>query len=422
MQNLSTQLTREIRRWMRRHDMVRAGDRVGVAVSGGADSVALLLLLHELAPSLGLQLAVVHVDHALRPESAADAEFVAALAARLHLDFFLERAPLDVHPTGAHEIACDNVEQWARQFRYTFFGRLIAGQRMGSIATAHTADDQAETVLERLLRGSGTAGLAGIRPILASIPAGASDDQRAAPGPELGNSSGHAPSHSQSFPQCHRPRIIRPVLSCRRADLRAWLTGQGQSWREDASNLALDRLRNRIRHRLLPLLERDANPNLTAVLAATAERANDEEAYWAGFVEPLAAELWRPAAWTSAPSAGESPSGNADAVEGDCRALRRLPRAVRRRVLRAGIGRVQDGLRRVAGIHIEQVMEAIGEADAAIESPPSRPPAPGKLQVEFAGVTVQVTARMVRISRRAASDKDRAASSAANQGRAPSGQ
>src|SRR5579884_2665446 len=148
-----------------RHAMLPLGARVGIAVSGGADSVCLLHVLRELAPRWNLRLSVVHVEHGIRGEaSKADAAFVAALAAEFGLPFHLRAADLPeiTKRTG------ENLEQAARELRKSFFSELISTGIVDRIATGHTRDDQAETVLFRLLRGSGTGGLTGIHPITRS--------------------------------------------------------------------------------------------------------------------------------------------------------------------------------------------------------------------------------------------------------------
>ena len=140
-----------------RYNMLQPGDRVGVAVSGGIDSVCLLHVLRDLAGPLELSLFVLHLNHRLRGEASdADADFVRGLAERLQLPFIGE--DFDVRAAGG------NLEQAGRDARYSFYSRVIAGGTAGRVATGHTRSDQAETVLYRILRGSGNAGLAGIAP------------------------------------------------------------------------------------------------------------------------------------------------------------------------------------------------------------------------------------------------------------------
>jgi tRNA(Ile)-lysidine synthase len=231
-------------RTIREERMLRPGDRVGVAVSGGADSVALLRLLHAFHKRLGITLLVAHFDHCLRgAESEADARFVSELARQLRLDIVVDRE--DVAASAAKHKW--NIEDAARRLRYAFFERLIREGKATRIAVAHTADDQAETVLGHLLRGSGPAGLAGIYPV-----AGA---------------------------------VVRPLLWCRRESLRKYLRDLGQEWREDTTNRDVRRTRARIREQLLPTLERDFSPQIVGRLGRIARLAREEEQFWAALVE-----------------------------------------------------------------------------------------------------------------------------------------
>lgn len=234
---MQASLAERVLRWIRGRQFLRAGDRLGIAVSGGGDSVALLLLMLELRERLGIVLSVVHINHKLRGRaSETDEKFVARLAANHGL-------PLHVHHVNAAaeaKRAKINLEDAARRARYAYFARLVAEGAVTRIATAHTADDQAETVLAHLLRGTGIGGLAGI----------------------------HATSGA----------VIRPLLSIRRADLRAYLKRHRQPWREDASNRDTGRTRARIRRKLIPLLEREFQPAAVPHLAALAERARENAA------------------------------------------------------------------------------------------------------------------------------------------------
>jgi tRNA(Ile)-lysidine synthase len=233
--------------------MLKAGDRVGAAVSGGADSVALLRLLLELREEVGLVLSVVHFNHKLRgAESDADAEFVAQLAESFRLEF--HQASEDV----AAEAAANglSIEAAAREMRYEFFYGLQEDDSSGSkkldkVATAHTLDDQAETVLLRAIRGTGTRGLGGIHSVLLL-----EEDE---------GSTGE---------------VIRPMLGIRRREVESFLREIGQNWREDSSNRETKFTRNRVRHLLMPLLERDFNPSAAATLSELADIARAEEDYW----------------------------------------------------------------------------------------------------------------------------------------------
>jgi tRNA(Ile)-lysidine synthase len=244
---------------------------VVVGVSGGADSVCLLHALAQLAPRLGLSLQVAHLDHALRPESAADAEFVARFAATLGLPFHSARlAP------GALAGEAGGLEAAARRARYAFLSRIARevtpAPQAPIIAVAHHQDDQAETVLMNLLRGSGLDGLAGMA--WATTLAATSDD--------VGSHSAGTVDHllgSSELPGRYRSvdhvRLVRPLLGVRRADIQDYLAAHHLTWREDSSNSDRDRLRNRIRHDVLPMLM-DINPNLISTLARTADLLSAE--------------------------------------------------------------------------------------------------------------------------------------------------
>ena len=229
--------------------MIQPGDRVGVGVSGGADSVALLHLLHSLREELGISLLVAHFNHRLRSEAGADAKFVEELAGSLGIAFIGDEK--DVAEAAAARKW--NIEDAARRLRYEFFACLVGEGRVTRIAVAHTMDDQAETVLARILRGVGPSGLAAIQPS-----AGA---------------------------------VVRPLLGIRRAELREYLRGLGQSWREDETNADTGRQRARIRHDLLPVLERDFSPRAVERLANLATLSREEGAFWDALVEDRLAEL-----------------------------------------------------------------------------------------------------------------------------------
>jgi len=217
--------------------MVLPGDRVAVAVSGGGDSVALLLLLMELRETLGATLVVAHFNHRIRPgEADEDERFVRELADKFRLCCVVHSE--DVADRSRR--AGTNLEAEARDRRYLFFRELISRGWATRVATGHTADDQAETVLSRLARGSGLRGLGAIHPVL---------------GP-----------------------VVRPQIEIRRGELREYLSLRKQSWREDATNLDTSRLRARIRHRLLPVWEAELGASGVANLSRLAGLARNDEA------------------------------------------------------------------------------------------------------------------------------------------------
>lgn len=249
-------LAEQVLETIRKRALIEAGDRLAVAVSGGADSVALLLLLLELRGELGFVLSVAHVNHKLRGrESDEDERFVADLACRHDLEFMARTAPVDRERGSGIEAA-------ARVLRYDFFRELAQAGRVRKVATAHTLDDQAETVLLRIFRGTGIRGLAGIHPRLILR-----DEGRV---------------HGE---------VVRPLLELRRADLQEFLRARGQEWREDSSNRDPSFLRNRVRLAVLPLLQESFGEAVVKNLADLAEIARAEDEHWErGHLEVRAAE------------------------------------------------------------------------------------------------------------------------------------
>jgi len=262
-----------------------------VAVSGGADSVALLRLLIDLRDATGTVLTVVHFNHQLRgAESDEDERFVAELAARHHLEFYCERG--DVKAYGAAKQL--GLEAAARSMRYAYFRRLLKEGVVNHIATAHTLDDQAETVLLKAVRGSGCRGLAGIYPKL-----------QLSNGKLQERGTQRSAVSAQPSRDADVPSIVRPLLAIRRKDLEGYLKGLGQSWREDLSNRDLRHARNRVRHGILPRLEKNLNPAVREALAETAEIARAEESFWKQEVSRLLPQFWKAPAGSGRRSAGE---------------------------------------------------------------------------------------------------------------------
>ncbi len=259
--------------YLRKHRLVLPGERIGLAVSGGADSVALLRAFAELAPSLGVVLFVLHLNHKLRgPESEADAGFVRELASKLSVEAVIESEDVAALAARLHL----SLEAAGRRARYAFFQRAAAAHRLDCVATAHTRDDQAETVLLRLLRGAGTSGLAGIhRSFDLSQLAPESRTSESVPSESLPSQAGAAAD--AALPSS--PLLIRPLLSISRQQVETYLGSLGQPFRHDATNLDPRFLRNRVRNGLLPGLERDYNPQLRQALCETAEIAAAEDAF-----------------------------------------------------------------------------------------------------------------------------------------------
>ncbi len=293
-------------RYIRTQALLEAGDDVTVALSGGADSVALLWVLKTLAPRLGLTLRAAHFHHGIRgAEADRDEAFCRALCQSWEVPFLSGRgdAPARAAATG------ESLEEAARVLRYAW----LRSAAPGKLATAHNADDNAETVLLNLLRGAGPRGLGGIPP--------------------------------------RRENVVRPLLSCTRAQIEDLLRREGLPHVEDSTNASDDCLRNRLRHRIMPLL-REENPNLTETLGRTAALIRAEDDCLSGLAR-AAAENCR---------AGEGWS---------CKALLALESALRRRVL---LGLLRQRLEDPSAVYVAG-LEALLSA-----GPSARMDLPGGLQ------------------------------------------
>ena len=288
--------------------LFRAGERVCCAVSGGADSVALLVALHEAnarKDSLGVVLQAAHVHHGLRGDEAdADEAFVRALCERLGVPLTVFR----VHTAARQASHGEGLEEAARELRYA----ALRGMDVDVIATGHTLDDQAETVMMKLLRGAWTEGLGGIAPVVGEDSRQKTVDSRVA------------------------ARIVRPLLRVRRSEIEEFLRARGQAWREDATNRDVALTRNRVRHELMPVL-RGFNPGIDGLLAGMADVARDEEGFWQGEVERVLRQVLLP----GKPVRGGGRAASTGAGEGSCalevERLRAMPAALRRRVVRAAV-------------------------------------------------------------------------------------
>ncbi len=325
--------------------------RVAVGVSGGADSVALLRTLQEVAPEIGLVLMVAHVEHGIRgAESEGDAEFVCELAERLGVAFAVHRVNT---PAVARERKL-SLEEAARELRYGWFRALLAEGKTDAVATAHTLDDQAETVVHRLVRGAWTEGLGGIHPVVA----------------------------------CAGGVILRPFLEVRRAEIEAWLREMGQAWREDATNADTAFTRNRIRHEVLLQLA-GLNPRVAEQLANLAAIARDEESWWEAELARLLPSLVLPGKPVRGGGRAVSTRPDAGEVGMEVERLRGLAPALRRRVLRAAAEQLRCGL------NFEQTERLMGMCGADAHAGSRRQQMTAELRAER-------TARELRLIREAA--------------------
>jgi tRNA(Ile)-lysidine synthase len=360
--------------------LLKAGLRLAVGVSGGADSVALLRVLAAVSRELGLVLFVAHLHHGLRgAEADGDLEFVRALAAELNLPFHEARVDTNAAAQADPKAqkAAESIEEAARRLRYGWFRELMAAGHVDAMATAHTLDDQAETVLGKFLRGAWTEGFSGIHPMV----------------------------------ECPEGRILRPLLGATRAEVEAYLRALGQSWREDSSNSDPAYTRNRIRHELLPLLE-GWNPRLRVHLAQMAELARDEESWWAEEIGRVAPQLILP---------GRPVRGGGRAADGglavDLTRLGALAPAMQRRVLRhatrqlgvdlnfagtealrglAGAGRAGQKVELAGGLRAErshrELRLTVAAAATAAPVPEYRFPIPGEVTAPAFGLKIRVEA------------------------------
>jgi tRNA(Ile)-lysidine synthase len=298
-------------------ERIRPGDRICAAVSGGADSVALLLLLHAANAlprhGLGVGLSAVHVHHGLRGEEAdADLGFVEALCLRLAVPLHVRHASVPERMAASRSGAgkagtgrAEGCEEAARGIRYECFASLIAQGHVDSVLTAHTLDDQAETVLMKLLRGAWTEGLSGIHPVLLM--------DKAKPG----------------------GKILRPLLAVRRAALEDYLRARNQPWRTDSSNSDEAFTRNRVRHQLLPAL-REYNPSLDQTLANLANLAREDEARWQAELGRILPQVLLPGKPVRGGGrAVSTAAGDSSSVALEIERLRGFDPALRRRVVRA---------------------------------------------------------------------------------------
>ncbi len=286
--------------------MLRFGRRIGVAVSGGADSVFLFHAMRE----LGLAHCVLHVNHKLRgADSDADEAFVINLSRSFGLEVF----------TLARPVEQGNIEQEARRARYEHFRSAVDQGRCDAVATGHTLDDQAETVLYRFLKGAGTAGLSGVLTVTNS-------------------------------------RIIRPLLDLRREEIREWLRSAGLLWREDCSNTDTGFTRNWLRLVIMPQIAEHLNPSLPRTLASTTEWASGEEEYWSAELDRIAPRCL-------------GVSGKAVLV--DLASFGNFPVAVQRRLLRRAIAGVLGSLRSIDFDHVESIrrMTTTREGSGRIQLP-----------------------------------------------------
>jgi tRNA(Ile)-lysidine synthase len=294
--------------------LVGVGERVCAAVSGGADSTAMLVGFCEAnggkAP-LGVVVSAVHVHHGLRgAEADGDEAFVRELCGRLGVPLTVFRVD-----TAARQAAeGEGMEEAARELRYEALWGLMRSGKVDVVATGHTLDDQAETVVMKLLRGAWTEGLGGISPVVREM----RDERR-----EIGGS-----------------RVVRPLLGVRRAEVEAFLRARGQGWREDGSNADVRLMRNRVRHELMPVL-RGFNPGIEGLLAGMAEIAREEEGFWQAEVGRVLGQVLLPGKPVRGGGRAVSTAVGEASYAVEIERLKAMPAALRRRVVREAARRLR---------------------------------------------------------------------------------
>lgn len=280
---------------IKKYGLIVRGDKILIGVSGGPDSLTLLYLLKSLSKELNLKLHIAHLDHQLRKESSKDKEFVEKLSAKLKIPFTSAKA--NINKPGS-------VEENARNARLEFLFTTAQKIKADKIALGHNLDDQAETILMRLIRGSGLYGLSAILP--------------------KRKIKGHT--------------IIRPLLGIKRSEIESFLKKKKVTPRIDRTNLEDVYLRNRIRHKLLPLLEKSYNKNIKEVLSNTSEGIADDY----DFLNNKAGQLIK---------------NGANRIE--LNKLTRLHPAMRRLVLRLMVNHLKGDMRRITFKHVREIEDLI---------------------------------------------------------------
>ena len=308
-------LHQQIRRTIRRQGLCPPGARLLIGLSGGSDSVALVLLLQELSQPDGFSIAsLAHLNHCLRRSASRDEAFCRTFAAQVGLPIAVES--IDV--ASYAETQRLSVEESARRLRYEFLHRAAEAVSADQIAVGHTRDDQAETFLLKLIRGAGLTGLGGIYP--------------------------------------RRGKVVRPLLDVSRSDLRAYLESRGQAWMEDETNEDLENPRNRIRHRVIPELDRAYGAPATPAIARAASIVREDGQWLDELADRRFSELVL---------RGEK------GFEIDVKALEQEPLPVKRRVVLAAL-RMAAPDREIGLDHVEAALGVSAGEAAGADLPGSR--------------------------------------------------
>lgn len=306
-------MEKQVLNYMRLHQMTRPGQLVLAGVSGGADSVCLLLVLHALSGQLKIRLTAVYVEHGIRgADSIADGRFVQQLCKELGIPFLMKQ----VDARAAAEAAHETLEEAARRLRYQVFHQTADALGAARIAVAHHGEDCAETMLFHLVRGTGLTGLTGIRPV--------------------------------------REQIIRPLLCVSRKEIEDYLAARQQTYVTDVTNSDLNYARNRIRHRVLPQLEQ-INSRAVDHMRRTAEHLIAVEDYLAGQIREARRAAVR-----------KTENG----AEISCRTLETLHPVIRQEMIHQLLGETAGSRKDLTQRHIDGVLElAAGQTGRQISLP-----------------------------------------------------
>ena len=310
-----SRLHQAVRRTIQRYALCPPGTRLLIGLSGGSDSVALALLLREFARLDGFEVVgLAHLNHRLRCTAARDEAFCRTLAEQLSLPIIVEA--IDVESYSQNQGL--SVEDAARRLRYDFLHRAVDSLKANRIAVGHTEDDQAETVLLKLIRGAGQTGLAGIYP--------------------------------------RRGMVVRPLLEVSRTDLRDYLQARGQPWMDDETNADLANPRNRIRHRVLPELDRAYGGPVSPAIARAAAIVR-EDGQW---LEELTERRFEALAVRGP-----------DGIEIEASALTAEPPAIRRRLVLTAM-RLAAPNREIGHQHVEMVLDIASRGAGGVDVPGAR--------------------------------------------------
>jgi len=306
-------LPQRVLQFVRERELVGKKETLLVGVSGGPDSVCLLHVLASLREDLGVKLHVAHLDHALRgAESDADAEYVRSLARKLRILATIERRDVKAYRKEYRL----SLEEAAREVRYAFFSEVARSLGTDIVAVGHTADDQIETIVMHLIRGTGLAGLRGMQPL---------STLRTADGTKL--------------------RIARPLLEVERKETEAYCAAQKLSPRTDSSNVLPNQLRNRVRSQLLPLL-REYNPDIDEILLRLAGAAETDLEY----IEAEVSKLW-----------GDVVEEQQEGVAINRARFSQIHPALRGHLVRSALQRTLGDLQDIESVHVESIIEALGK-------------------------------------------------------------